>query len=413
MSESADDRPSLLVLRQGPIARYMACETFSMVGSWMQTMAQGWMMATLSDSAFMLGLVNLAGSLPPFLLSMKGGTAADKFDKRMILLACQVGQIMLAVTAGLLIARGQLRIEHLIVLSALTGISTAFEMPAATALVPELVPKEHMAAAIALDRIVFHSTRILGPSAAGLAIGLWGSSSAFYANALSFIPMCICLFTLPRRPQGTPEEEELRGAGMKAGFDFVRNDAPTFAMIMLLSLSAFFVTPAVIVMMPLYARDALGLPAQGMGTLMSMAAVGSLLGTGLLLRIRKRQRLAAIAVATMGEAAALFGLSVATHVIAAGLALIVMTTGMSTLFGVSGTIIQERAPAALRGRVSAIAGLTFFGLVPLSGLLVTWLSDHMGMRYVLGTSAAIFLVSALVMLGGPGRRALEPRGAEG
>lgn len=407
MSDVEDARPSLAVLRHGPFARYMGCEGLSMVGTWMQTMAQGWVMATLTHSAMMLGLVNLAGGLPMVLLSMKGGAAADRFDKRWILLATQLAQVVLALGMGALIYVGQIRLEHVIIFALLQGISNAYEMPAANALVPEIVEKDQIAAAIAVDRSVFHATRLLGPSLAGIAIGAWGTASAFFANAVSFLPLTIALCTLPPRSLGTPEEEEQRGAGMKAGIDYVKGDGPTIAMIGIISMSTFFVFPAMTVLMPLYARDVLQLPAQGLGMLMSISAIGSLAGSALLMRIRKRQRLVALALAGVGAAVGLMGLSVAHNLAQSGVAVVLLAVSMSTQVGTANTIVQERAPGALRGRVSAIAGLSFFGLMPVAALVLSALSDLTTMRTALACSAAIFFVGANLMLAGPGRRALE------
>jgi MFS family permease len=406
MLETTGPTPS--IFRSGPFMRYMSAEAFSMTGTWMQTMAQGWVMATITHSALMLGLVNLAGGLPMILLALKGGSVADAFDKRKILLICQFIQIILACVMGYLVLKHLVRIEHIMIIAALQGISNAFEMPAASALVPEIVAKEQIGASIAIDRAVFHSTRLIGPSAAGFAIGLWGGASAFFANAFTFVPLCIALATLPARPLGTAEEEEQRGAGMKAGFAYVRADKPTMAMIGLISLTTFFVFPAMLVLMPLYAIDILKLPPAGMGILMSSSAIGSLTGSTLLLRIPRPQRLAVLALGAMGTAGALLGMSQAQNLIEGCGVLVCLSVSCSVMMGLANTIVQERAPGHLRGRVSAIAGLAFFGLMPIAALLLTSLSDALGMRFALATSAGIFTVGAALMLAGPGRRALGP-----
>ena len=156
------------VFRNGQFTRYMTGETISMTGTWMQMMAQAWVMTTLTDKAAMLGMVTFASSIPIVALSLIGGTFADRHDKRAILLVTQVVQIGFAILVGRLVATGQIHIWHILVVAFFLGISTAFEMPSAAALVPELVGKENIAAAIAVDRSVFHGTRLVGPALAGL-----------------------------------------------------------------------------------------------------------------------------------------------------------------------------------------------------------------------------------------------------
>ncbi len=175
---NADDLPfrlkALELLGRGSFRRYIVGSAISDTGTWMQVMAQGWVLSTLTDRALVLGMVNLAAGLPTLALTMIGGSAADRYDKRKILIATQVVQMVLAFTIGLLVLNGVIQIWHIIVLAALLGVSIAFEMPALSALVPELVRKDQIAAAIALDRSVFHGSRLLGPSVAGVLVAVVG-----------------------------------------------------------------------------------------------------------------------------------------------------------------------------------------------------------------------------------------------
>src|SRR5438067_8584735 len=167
-------RNALRVLRPGAFRRYIIGSAISDTGTWMQVMAQGWVMATLTTSAFMLGLVNLCAGLPMLALTMVGGSAADKFDKRKILLITQYVQIGIAVSIGLLIWTKHIAIWQVFIFAAIQGVSNSFEMPTLSALVPELVEREQFQSAISLDRSVFHGSRIVGFSLAGIAIKTWG-----------------------------------------------------------------------------------------------------------------------------------------------------------------------------------------------------------------------------------------------
>src|SRR3712207_1885708 len=187
------------LLKRGPFKRYIIGSAISDTGTWMQVMAQGWVLSTLTDRALLLGLVNLAAGLPTLLLTMVGGSAADRYDKRLILIIAQVVQICLALALGFLVFFGYVQVWHIMVLAALLGVVIAFEMPALSALVPELVRKDQIASAIALDRSVFHGSRLLGPSVAGLLVGWWGAASAFFVNAFTFLALIISMLTIPKR----------------------------------------------------------------------------------------------------------------------------------------------------------------------------------------------------------------------
>src|SRR5205823_4332409 len=158
---------ALGVLRNGPFRRYIIGSAISDTGTWMQVMTQGWVMATLTTSAFMLGLVNLCAGLPMLALTMVGGAAADIFDKRKILLITQYIQIGIAISIGLLIWRGKVAIWQIFVFAAIQGVSNSFEMPTLSALVPELVKREEIQSAISIDRPVFHGSRVFGPATGG------------------------------------------------------------------------------------------------------------------------------------------------------------------------------------------------------------------------------------------------------
>jgi len=382
------------VLRNGPFARYMSGELISMLGTWMQQMALGWVVTALTTSAFTLGLINLASGLPMLALTMWGGVVADRFDKRLILVATLVVQAVIAVAIGWLVARQQITVWHIALAGLCLGVSTAFEMPAASALVPELVGKDEIGAAIAVDRSIFHATRLGGPALGGWLIGWLGTASAFYANALSFGALMLALFTIHPRPRGTDEEEGLRQTGMKEGLAYVRGDHPTRNMILLLMIGTLCISPFFMILMPLYSRHVLHVGAREHGFLMASSGLGAFVGSIWLLSIAAHRRINYLHFAVAVIVLAMTGLAVAERLSWAIAAMIVLTVGTSTMFGLSNTIVQERAPNYLRGRVSAIFGLSFFGVLPFSGLLMSKFADIVGLRVAMGTSAAGFGLGA-------------------
>jgi len=402
----------LTLLRGGPFGRYMAGESVSMTGTWMQAMAQSWVMTTLTDSAVMLGMVNFAAGLPMIALSMIGGSFADRYDKRNILLLTQVVQILLAVLVGWLVATSRIQVWQILAVAVVLGIATSFEMPAAAALVPELVGKEEIATAIAIDRSVFHGTRLIGPALAGYVVGIWGPAWAFFANAFSFLALMAALFTIRPRGKGTIEEEQQRRSGMKEGLAYVRSDKPTLAMIALMASTTVFVFPVMVVMLPLYVKNVLQLGPDKMGLLMGISGIGSLTGSIGLLGLAREKRHRLMLGAVFGITVALTGLSASHRFAMAAGSLILLSLGVSTLIGLANTVVQERAPALLRGRVSAIAGLSFFGLMPFAGLGITSIADWLGIRTALLLSAAAYFLAAIYVLSGPGRKMGETPNVE-
>jgi MFS family permease len=400
-------RGALAVLRHGPFGRYAAGETISMTGTWMQTMAQSWVMTGLTHRALWLGMVNVAGSVPMLALTMLGGTLADRHDKRKIIIATQIVQIILAAAVGWLVMTGRIHIWEILCASFLLGISAAFEMPATAALVPELVEKRDIQAAIGIDRSIFHGTRLIGPALAGACIGLWGTASAFYANAASFLALIAAVASIAPRVIGTAEEEKERTSGMKAGWHFVRADKPTMAMLALMASASLCIFPFIAIMMPLYARDSLGLGAQYTGLIMAMSGVGSLTGSVGLLSVARPHRIAWMLAASMVIMLSLCGLAFARSFWQAAPILITLTMGTSMNFGLANTTVQERAPGPLRGRVSALAMLSFVGVMPFAAVLAGELADLCGMRWAMGVGGVCYGVCAFFILSGPGHACTE------
>jgi MFS family permease len=398
---------ALGILRRGPFARYAAGEAISMTGTWMQTMAQSWVMTSLTTQAVWLGMVTFVSSVPMLALTMLGGTMADRHDKRKILIATQVVQIILAAAVGWLVLKGRIQIWEILCAAFLLGISAAFEMPSSAALVPELVARENIRTAIAVDRSIFHGTRLIGPALAGLCIGIWGTASAFFANALSFFALIAALTTISARVKGSVEEEEQRQSGMKAGWDFVRADKPTMAMLALLATTALCIFPFMAVLMPLYGRHNLGLDARYTGFLMAVSGIGSLTGSMGLLSVPRERRLRWLALGAVDIVLALTGLALARTFWLAAPAVICLAMGTSLTFGLANTTVQERAPDPLRGRVSAITMLSFVGVMPLSSLVVPALADLAGMRVAMGVGAAIYALSACWIFAGPAKRCAD------
>ena len=408
MSSKLFGSKTLGLLRAGPFRRYIIGSLISDSGTWMQMMAQGWVMSTLTNRAILLGLISFAAGLPTILLTPFGGSAADRLDKRKILIATQIAQIAFALGLGWLVLTNRIQIWHVIIFAGLLGISIAFEMPAISALVPELVKRDEIAAAVALDRSVFHGSRLIGPSLAGLFVGWWGAASAFFTNAVSFFALIAALISLPKRPIGTAEEEAQRRSGFAEGFRYVRSNRIIMSMIMLIALNTIFVFPAISpAMLPLYVRNVLQLGPRSLGWLMAVSGTGAFLGAVGLLTVARDRRLKFMSGNVLAVAAGVFFMSRSHSFWLTACAMGVLAIALSMNFGLANTIVQEHAPPALRGRVSAVFGMSFFGLMPIAGLVVPGFSDLVGMRTALAVASIVYGVAAFSVLSLAGRHVCD------
>src|SRR2546421_1163345 len=366
--EKGIGRKALALLRQGPFRRYIIGSLISDSGTWMQMMAQSWVLSGLTNKAILLGLVNFAAGLPALALAPIAGSLADRWDKRKILIATQIVQIIFAIALGFLVMSGRIQIWHIIFFALLLGIAFSYEMPAISALVPELVKRDEIAAAVALDRSVFHGSRLIGPSLAGLFVGWWGAASAFFTNAFSFLALIVALISLPKRPLGTPEEEKQRRSGILEGFRYVRSNRIIVSLITLIAVNTILVFAAISVMLPLYVRDILHLGARSMGGLMAISGSGAFLGSIGLLSVARENRLKFMTGNVVAIAMGVFFMSLSQGFLLTACAMGAIAIALSMNFGLTNTIVQEQAPAHLRGRVSAVVGGGLFFLVPTPGV---------------------------------------------
>ncbi|MEO6752729.1 MAG: MFS transporter [Chthoniobacteraceae bacterium] len=391
----------------GVFVRFMIAEFISMVGAWMQMQVQQLVVEEHATSSHEQAWVSFATLMVIPLFGPWAGTTADRFDRRRILLVVILIQALLATFVGWKVQVGTLVLWHLVSVGFIMGVTHAFEGPAYSALIPELVPREKIARAFALDRSVFHTARIIGPALAGIAVARYGLASAFYANAISFLGPLVILFAIPARPRGTDAEEKQRRTGFMDGWRHVRSDAPTFRMVLISAANALFCSPFVIVMLTWYGKRTLGLTPGEVGWLMACAGIGALTASVSLLALPHSSRELCVRVGVVLSVISMLFLAAAHGFIVACAGILLLTLGLNFLYGISNQIVQERAPDPLRGRVSAIAGFSFVAVIPFSGLMTSWLESHFGMRAAIVICAcgyAVTLAALLVYKGHAARR---------
>ena len=396
-------RKSASVLGHGLFGRFMLAEFVSMVGSWMQTQAQQFEVEKRASSSVEQALISAAMMAVIPLLSPLGGMLADRLDKRRILFVMIFAQALVAAMTGWLVHQGTLQVWHLGVMALLVGITAAFEMPAYSAMLPELVPREKLGAAVAIDRSIFHAARIIGPALAGMVIASFGRATAFFANAVSYLGPLLVLFTLPKRQPGTVAEEEKRGGGFSQGWNHVKEDAPTRRMIVIMAANTFFCSPFLIILLTWYGERTLGLREWQMGWLMSLSGIGALSASMIILAVPTTRRLTVLRIGALISVFAMAGLASAHGFVIAAISVSLLTFGLNFIFGIANQVVQERAPDEIRGRVSSVAAMAFVAVIPFSGIITASLETWAGMRAALLICAAGYAIVATLIL-----RASEP-----
>jgi MFS family permease len=388
----------LQVLRRREFAIFFAGQSISLIGTWMQAFAQGWVVTTLTTSAFALGLVNFASSIPTLVLMPFGGVAADRQDRRKILIWTQWVMLFLAVAMGALIATNRLQLWHLYVIALMLGVSTAYELPAFQSFYPQLVDRSEMSQAISLNQSAFHGSRIIGPALAGVLVKLWGTAAAFFANGASFLAVIVSLSFIRSRP---PAAEGAAGSAvsmMREGFQYVRERPCLQALLGITGLTTLCVFPNMAVLTPYYAKHVLRVGPDGLGLIMMMSGAGALLGAVLLLTVPREQRLGriALAMATIATMLSILAWSRSLWLSVAAVAL--QSVAIATSMGLVSIIVQEMVPDELRGRVMSLYSLMFTGVMPFASLLLTSTADWLGMRLELQLAAGLYAVGACLLL---------------
>ena len=385
---------ALHVLHNRNYRLYWGGQAISLTGTWMQVMAQGWVVTGLSGSASVLGALNVVNTLPILLLSVVGGTLADHREKRRILIVTQIGMMLLAFTLATLVIAEGIALWHVFVVGTLLGVVTAFDLPAAQAYPPELVRRDEIPQAVALMQAIFHGSRLAGPALAGVLVARFGEGSAFLANGLSFLAVIATLLLIPDRRRSEHEAASRPRGGMGAGFRYVRAEPLVGKLMALTGITMIFVFPYLIVLMVYYARHFLATDARGMGAVMSASGFGALAGALVLLFGKARTLRRWLLVGVLGCSLGLYGLALTRQLAAAVVLVTLMSFSVSSFMGRISQTIQQVVPNELRGRVMGIFAMTFTGLLPYAALLLSTLSDLIGFGVVLRICAVSFAVLA-------------------
>jgi MFS family permease len=382
----------------------------SVTGTWMQTVAQSWLVLSMTQSGLDLGITVALQFLPMLLFGMWGGLLADRSDKRRLLLGTQVASGVLAGILWALVATGSVELWMVYVLAFLLGVVTMIDMPTRQSFVIEMVGPDEVPNAVGLNSAMFNTGRLLGPAAAGVMIASLGIAPAFLANALSYIAVVAALLAMRPDELFRREPAERKRGEVRAGLRYVWDNPTLRSTLFLVSVLGLFGFNFVVVL-PLLARFTFGGGAGLYGVFTSAMAGGSLAGALYAAsRVEPTRRL------LVGSALA-FGIltllaAAAPNAVIAGVLLTAVGLAVMLFLATANTTLQLNSEPAMRGRVMALYGLVFLGSTPVGGPLLGWISEHWGARFGLGLGGALSLLAALSALSSvrSGRRSAESVG---
>lgn len=378
VSSESRFRTTVRALRHRNFRLFLSGQIISLVGTWMQTVAQSWLVYRLTGSSVLLGSINFVGQIPIFLLSPIGGVVADRYHRHRIVIATQVASMVLATALAVLTLSGVIKIWEIFVLSLLLGIVNAFDIPARQAFLVEMTSREDLMNAIALNSSAFNGARIAGPAIAGILVAWVGEGWCFFANAVSYIAVIAGLLKMSVAPFRRHPNQPSPLRHVADGFSFVARTTPIRALLLLVGLVSL-AGLQYSVLMPIFADRILHAGAQGLGILMGASGIGALTGALILASrhgVRGLGRWIAISCGVFS--ALLIGFSYSrtfwmTAVFLVGIGFCAMIQ-----MGSSNTLIQSMTPDHLRGRVLAAYSMMLMGMAPIGSLLSGALADRIG-----------------------------------
>ncbi len=361
----------------------------SNIGTWMQNVAQGWLILTLTaNSAFWLGVVGFAGSIPFLLFTLFGGVVADRVNKRKLLLITQTVMMILAFILAILTWLKIITVWEVVTLAFLNGMANAMNTPSYQALVPRLVPRKDLTNAIALNSAQFNLSRILGPTLGGYAMAVLGMAGNFFLNGLSFLAVLWAL-TRIQYPEDEPRRHPSFFTSLRQGFSYLHGHAQMLVLIWMTAVVSFLVIPF-ITFIPFFAKIQLHTGESGLGWLMAASGLGAVLGAVTIAALGTfRHRGKVVVIAGMFFFFAIIGFCYSTNfALSQGLALV---EGYSAILMIScfNVAIQHLSSDEMRGRVMSIYATSFLGLPPLGALLAGEMSRHVPTGHVLAVMAAL------------------------
>ena len=369
----------------------------SLVGTWMQNVGEGWLILTLTNSPFYVGLTAALSLVGVLLFSLYAGVIADRVDKRRVIIFMQLAFMIEAFTVSILVWTHVIAVWQVLVLATTLGIASAFDIPMRQSFIVEMVGKDDLMNAIALNSSLFNGARVVGPAIAGLLIGTVGIAWCYFLNGMSYIAVIVGLLMMRLPYNSQPAKTTSAWTGFREVLTYLRNDRRLRVLMILTAILSVFGFPY-ISMMPVFARDVLHRGAAGYGALTSSIGIGAVIGAlGVALassRIRARGRLMLVGGTAFGVLLMLFS---ASRALALSMVLLALTgCAMIVNNSLTNTLIQTTAPDHLRGRVMGFYSFVFVGMAPFGAFLFGLVAEHVGVPATLAAGGAIVALAVTI-----------------
>jgi len=382
-------RDTFAALKHRNFRLFFVGQLVSLIGSWMQNTAQGWLVYQLTGSKVLLGTVAAVGSLPMLFLSVWGGSVADRHPKRTVILFTQTGMMLTAFVFAALVGSGRIQPWHILVLAALGGVAMAFDMPARQAFTVEMTSREDLMNAVSLNSSIVNGARVVGPAVAGFLMAHVGMTWCFLLNGLSFIAVLAGLLMM-RLPRFVPPAEPAStGRHVLEGFAYVAGHRRLRILLLLFAVVGIFGW-SYSVLLPAYAMDILHVGERGYGALLSANGLGALLGALTVATYGNRVRPRIMILGGLWIFSAMLVLLAVVRWFPLVLGcMAVGGWGMLLYFATTNTLIQTSVSDAMRGRVMGIWALVFGGMMPIGGLESGLLSQAVGVPWAVAVGALV------------------------
>jgi predicted MFS family arabinose efflux permease len=365
----------------------------SSIGTWMQNLAQSWLVYELTKSAWYLGLDAFLGQIPIFLFSMVGGVVADRKDRRKILVVSQIVQMSCAILLACLVGFGAVAVWQVLLLSFIVGTAQAFGGPAYQAMIPSLVNKEDLQNAIAMNSIQFNVARVIGPTIGGVTLSTFGATWCFGLNALSFVAVIFTLLSVaPRPPANLGKEPVLES--MKVGLRFMRDHSVMGGLVVLAFLMTLLGLP-IMTFLPVFAERVFHLGKEAYSEMLVISGIGSVVGgifVAATTHVRRKGLLALASLMALGLF--IFGFALATNFFVACLMLFLGGAALIACFGLVSSLVQTQTEDSMRGRVMSIYNVAFRGGMPFGAFASGKLIESYSAPHVLAVNGLLLVLTS-------------------
>ncbi|HVW83487.1 MAG TPA: MFS transporter [Bryobacteraceae bacterium] len=387
---------TLRALRHRNFQLFFGGQVISLTGTWMDSVAQAWLIYRLTGSSVLLGLVSFANQIPVFLISPLGGYVADRWNRHRIIIFTQAASMVLALALAWLTLSGKIQIWQLFVLAALLSVVNAFDIPARQSFLVEMVGRDDLINAIALNSSMFNGARMVGPAVAGLLVAKIGEGWCFFANGISYVAVITGLLMMKVGPGFQRNVPLSAWANIRDGFRYVAHTGPIRALLVMLAILSFAGLPFT-VLMPVFADGILHGGPRAFGMLMGFVGLGAMCGALLLASRSDVSGLSRwLAAASVVFSIMLAGFAFSRSVRLSCALLLVAGFSMMIQVGATNTLIQSMVPDHYRGRVMSAYSMMLIGMSPVGAMAAGFEAEHIGAPLTIGIGAAVCLISAIL-----------------